>query len=104
MIEQTTDILIVGGGPAGSTTALYLSQIGFDITIIEKKAFPRETLCGEFLSKEVTDILKELNLFDDFTSLNPNKLKSFRTIDESGIELVSDLNFEAYAMKRSIFD
>jgi flavin-dependent dehydrogenase len=104
MIEQTTDILIVGGGPAGSTTALYLSQLGFDITIIEKKAFPRETLCGEFLSKEVTDILKELNLFDDFTWLNPNKLKSFRAIDESGIELVSDLNFEAYAMKRSIFD
>jgi flavin-dependent dehydrogenase len=104
MSKETTDILIIGGGPAGSTTALYLSQLGFDITLVEKKAFPRETLCGEFLSKEVTDILKELNLFDDFISLNPNKLKSFRAIDETGIELVSDLNFEAYAMKRSVFD
>ena len=104
MTEQTTDILIIGGGPAGSTTALYLAQLGFNITIIEKKVFPRETLCGEFLSKEVTDILKELNLFDDFISLNPNKLKSFRAVDESGIELVSDLNFDANTMKRSIFD
>jgi flavin-dependent dehydrogenase len=104
MTEQTTDILIIGGGPAGSTTALFLSQLGFNITIIEKKVFPRETLCGEFLSEEVTDILKELNLFDDFISLKPNKLKSFRAVDESGIELVSDLNFEAFAMKRSIFD
>ena len=104
MIEQTTDILIIGGGPAGSTSALYLSQLGFDITIVEKKVFPRETLCGEFLSKEVTDILKELNLFNDFISLNPNKLKSFRAVDDSGIELKSHLNFEAYAMKRSVFD
>ena len=61
-----TDILIIGGGPAGSTTALYLSKPGYDITLIEKKKFPRETLCGEFLSKEVTDILKELNIFQEF--------------------------------------
>ena len=99
-----TDILIIGGGPAGSTTALFLSQLGFNITIIEKKTFPRETLCGEFLSKEVTDILKVLNVFDDFISLNPNKLESFRAVDKSGIELKSKLNFEAYAMKRSVFD
>mgnify|MGYP003507223760 FL=1 len=104
MIEQTTVILIIGGGPAGSTSALYLSQLGLDITLVEKKVFPRETLCGEFLSKEVTDILKELNLFNDFISLNPNKLKSFRGVDDSGIELKSHLNFEAYAMKRSVFD
>jgi len=99
-----TDIVIIGGGPAGSTTALYLSQLGFDITLIEKKVFPRETLCGEFLSKEVTDVLKEVNVFDDFLSLNPNKLNSFRAFDESGIELKSELNFDAYAMKRSVFD
>ncbi|MFN3694091.1 MAG: NAD(P)/FAD-dependent oxidoreductase [Ignavibacterium sp.] len=104
MTEQTTDILIVGGGPAGSTTALYLSELGYDITIVEKKKFPRETLCGEFLSKEVTDILKELNIFNEFLSLKPNKLNFFRAVDESGIELKSDLNFDAYAMKRSVFD
>lgn len=104
MIEQKTDILIIGGGPAGTTTALYLSQLGFDIILIEKKSFPREVLCGEFLSKEVTVILKELNLFDDFLSLKPNTLNSFRAIDETGIELKSDLKFEAYAMKRSVFD
>jgi flavin-dependent dehydrogenase len=104
MTEQTTDILIIGGGPAGSTTAIYLSKLGFDITLIEKKAFPRETLCGEFLSKEVTDILKEVNAFDDFISQKPNKLNSFRAIDASGKELKSDLKFDAYAMKRSLFD
>ena len=104
MNEQTTDILIIGGGPAGSTTALYLSKLGFDIIIVEKKAFPRETLCGEFLSKEVTDVLKELNLFDDFITLKPNKLNLFKAVDQSGIKLESDLSFDAHSMKRSIFD
>ena len=41
---------------------------------------------------------------NDFLSLKPNKLKSFRAVDDSGIEIKSDLNFDAYAMKRSIFD
>ncbi|MCU0342222.1 MAG: NAD(P)/FAD-dependent oxidoreductase [Ignavibacterium sp.] len=104
MNEQTTDILIIGGGPAGSTTALYLSKLGFDIIIVEKKAFPRETLCGEFLSKEVTDVLKELNLFDDFITLKPNKLNLFKAVDQSGIKLESDLSFDAHSMKRSVFD
>ena len=104
MTEQSTDILIIGGGPAGSTTALYLAQLGFEITLIEKKIFPRETLCGEFLSKEVTDILRELNLFNDFLLLKQNQLKSFRAVDDTGIELKSKLSFDAYAMKRSIFD
>ncbi|MBS4033083.1 MAG: NAD(P)/FAD-dependent oxidoreductase [Ignavibacterium sp.] len=103
-MKQETDILIIGGGPAGSTTALYLSKLGYAITLIEKKKFPRETLCGEFLSKEVTDILKELNIFQEFISMKPNQLKSFRAINDSGTELHSDLNFEAYAMKRSVFD
>jgi menaquinone-9 beta-reductase len=99
-----TDILIIGGGPAGSTTALYLSKLGYDITLIEKKKYPRETLCGEFLSKEVTDILKELNIFQEFILLKPNQLKSFRAVNDSGTELHSALNFDAYAMKRSVFD
>ena len=104
MSEKETDIVIIGGGPGGATTALYLAKLGFDVTLIEKKKFPRETLCGEFLSKEVTDVLKELNIFSDFLSLNPNKLKKFVAVDESGIKLRSDLSFDAYAMKRSVFD
>lgn len=104
MSEKETDIVIIGGGPGGATTALYLAKLGFDVTLIEKKKFPRETLCGEFLSKEVTDVLKELNIFSDFLSLNPNKLKKFVAVDESGIKLRSDLSFDAYAMKRSLFD
>jgi len=97
------DIVIIGGGPAGSTAALILSKAGFKTCLIEKKNFPREVLCGEFLSGEVSEILNELNLFEKFLSLNPIKLSKFRYVLNDR-EISTDLNFPAYAIKRSVFD
>lgn len=102
--EINCEVLIVGGGPAGSTTALYLSELGFEVVLVEKKKFPRETLCGEFLSHEVERSLLDLGLFDSFKNLNPIRINSFRAFNDSGIELKSNLNFEAMAIKRSLFD
>lgn len=98
------DVVIVGGGPAGSVAGIYLSRQGFDTCIIEKKKFPREIICGEFLSGEVTHSITELGLFQEFLSLNPNKISSFKIVNEKGSEIHSDLNFPAYAIKRSVFD
>jgi len=98
------EITIIGGGPAGSTAAVFLSEIGFDVCLVEKRKFPREVLCGEFLSKEVIEIIKELNLYNEFLSLNPNYLKIFKLINDDGKEISSDLNFPAYGLKRSTFD
>lgn len=99
-----TEILIIGGGPSGSTAALYLAKTGYQITLVEKKKFPREVLCGEFLSAEVTAALRELDLYREFMNLKPNRIKKFKAINNNGRELISEFNFEAYAMKRSVFD
>lgn len=101
---ETYDLVIIGGGPAGSAAAIYLARYGFKVCLFEKKAFPREILCGEFLSKEVIEIIKELNLFDKFLSLKPNPIDKFCLINEAGSELKTDLNFKAYGLKRSSFD
>jgi flavin-dependent dehydrogenase len=45
-------IVIVGAGPAGSSLAIRLAQKGCHVTLIEKDRFPREKLCGEFISPE----------------------------------------------------
>jgi menaquinone-9 beta-reductase len=97
------EITIIGGGPSGSTAAIYLAGFGFDVCLIEKKIFPREILCGEFLSREVVKNLKELNLFSSFLNLNPNLINSFALFnDKKGIS--TQLDFQAYALKRSAFD
>lgn len=103
-INHHHDVIIIGGGPAGSMTALYLSKYGFNTCIIEKKKFPREVLCGEFLSGEVSKTLKELNLFESFLSVKPVKISKFKFINEKGTEISSEFDFPAYALKRSLFD
>jgi menaquinone-9 beta-reductase len=98
------EISIIGGGPAGSTAAIYLADFGFDVCLIEKKVFPRDILCGEFLSREVVKNLKELNLFDNFLKLNPNPISSFNLIDDDSKEIFAQLSFQAFGLKRSTFD
>jgi len=98
------DVAIIGGGPAGATAALYLHKAGFDVCLIEKKAFPRETLCGEFLSKEVTQSLKELKLFEKFLLLNPNPINSFKFFYDNGKHISVNLEFTAFGIKRGNFD
>jgi hypothetical protein len=98
------DIAVIGAGPAGSTAANYLARSKFRTCIIERKSFPRETVCGEFLSGEVVEILHELNVFKQFQSLRPNTMSEFRYSTENASSYSSALPFTAYGMKRGKFD
>jgi menaquinone-9 beta-reductase len=102
--EHQFDIAIIGGGPAGSTAALFLTRMNFHVCVIEKTAFPRETLCGEFLSREVSQILEELHLSEGFLSLHPNPLTSFRFCMEDSQSYTTKLSFTAFGLKRGTFD
>jgi geranylgeranyl reductase family protein len=44
------DVIVVGAGPAGSTTAYYLARGGLDVLLLEKSRFPREKVCGDGLT------------------------------------------------------
>ena len=56
------DVLVVGGGPAGATTALCLARAGVSVIVVEKEAFPRRKVCGEFISAPTWRVLEELGL------------------------------------------
>lgn len=103
MFRTDFDVVIIGGGPAGSAAGIYLSRAGLRTAVIERKTFPRETLCGEFLSREVTENLYSLDLLEKFLALNPNRISSFRLITGSKI-FKSDLEFEGFSLQRSDFD
>ncbi len=103
MKKPDFDVIIIGGGPAGAVSSIYLSRAGLRTALIERTAFPRETLCGEFLSLEVIEQLRYLNLEKKFLDLEPNKIKSFRFISGKRV-FSSELRFESFSLKRSIFD
>ncbi|WP_061300492.1 geranylgeranyl reductase family protein [Herbidospora cretacea] len=48
--ETDADVIVVGAGPAGSTTAFYLAQSGLSVLLLEKTTFPREKVCGDGLT------------------------------------------------------
>lgn len=48
--EQSADVIVVGAGPAGATTAYHLAQHGLDVLLLEKTVFPREKVCGDGLT------------------------------------------------------
>ena len=58
------DALIVGGGPAGASTAVLLAQAGWKVAVIEKTPFPRRKVCGEFISETTWPLLRQLGIAD----------------------------------------
>jgi geranylgeranyl reductase family protein len=48
--DQDADVIIVGAGPSGATTAYHLARAGLQVLLFEKTAFPREKVCGDGLT------------------------------------------------------
>src|SRR5437016_10484388 len=59
---MNVDIAIVGAGPAGSTLAALLARRGHSVALIDRDAFPRDKLCGEFLSYDALPIIDALGV------------------------------------------
>lgn len=56
------DVIVVGAGPAGSTTAAYLAQHGLSVTLLEKSQFPRDKVCGDGLTPRAVRHLVRLGI------------------------------------------
>jgi geranylgeranyl reductase family protein len=54
------DVIVVGAGPAGSTASHILSRNGLKVLLIDKCSFPRDKLCGGFLTEKATRLMKIL--------------------------------------------
>jgi menaquinone-9 beta-reductase len=52
---ERADVLIVGGGPAGSTCATVLASAGRDVLVVDAAAFPRDKPCGGWVTPEVLE-------------------------------------------------
>ena len=59
---EEADIIVVGAGPAGSTTAFYLAQAGLDVLLLEKSRFPREKVCGDGLTPRAVKTLAAMGI------------------------------------------
>jgi geranylgeranyl reductase family protein len=70
----TTDVLVVGGGPAGAAAATVLARAGRDVTLVDKARFPRDKCCGDGLTTSALRLLERLGL-------NPDAVPSWTWVD-----------------------
>lgn len=69
MVDVTGDeVIVVGGGPAGASTAFHLARAGVPIRILERATFPRAKACAECLSPQASRILGAMGALDTLAS------------------------------------
>lgn len=73
-ISSNYDVIIAGGGPAGASAATHLAMRGARVLLAEQKQFPREKVCGEFISPECAVHFERLGVIDRMLAAGPARL------------------------------
>ena len=60
--DPVHDVVVIGGGPAGSSCAYWLADAGWDVVVVEKKHFPRVKTCGDGLTPRAVRQLADMGL------------------------------------------
>src|SRR5713226_2251726 len=79
----STDVIVIGGGPAGSTAATLIAQHGYKVTLFERERFPRFHI-GESLIPETYWVLQRLKMLDKMKASCFTKKYSVQFVNASG--------------------
>jgi flavin-dependent dehydrogenase len=81
------DVVVVGAGPAGAATAILLAERGWSVALLDKAAFPRPKICGEYLSPEASRILDRLGVLKTVDQAGAQPLRGMRIVAPDGTVL-----------------
>jgi geranylgeranyl reductase family protein len=65
-MAEEYDVIVLGGGPAGSSTAAFLAKAGKKVLLLDRAKFPRDKTCGDGISGRSVRVMRELGVLDDF--------------------------------------
>ena len=110
-MHNTTDVLVIGGGPAGTTFGTFAAQRGWRVTLLEKDEHPRFHI-GESLLPMNLPIIERLGLLDKVQAIGVPKLGADFTRAEQGTAYntyhfntaLGDSPGHAFEVRRSEFD
>ena len=112
-IRADAQVIVVGGGPAGSSAAFFLARAGIDVVVLDRAHFPRDKTCSEYMSPEASRILVEMGALEAVESAGAARLAGMRVHAPNGAtihgEFASDHGFRGHsdrglAVRRTILD
>ena len=109
---DTCDVLIVGGGPAGSACAWALHRAGLDVVVMDRATFPRDKVCAGWITPQVVDALRldtneyrQGRTFQPFAGFRVGLVGADRTVETRYDTAVSfgirRCEFDEYLLRRS---
>ncbi|WP_378187885.1 NAD(P)/FAD-dependent oxidoreductase [Aquimarina sp. W85] len=101
-MNQTKEIIIIGGGLAGLTAAIHLASHKFKVVLIEKNEYPTHKVCGEYISNEILPYWRSLGITID--NLKPTTLKTIEITTQKGKRLQSKLPLGGFGVSRYYLD
>jgi geranylgeranyl reductase family protein len=78
------EVIVVGGGPAGASTAWGLAREGVDVLVLDRATFPRDKICAEYLSPQASRILSDMGVLDEIEATDPGHLSGMRVRSPNG--------------------
>lgn len=101
-MSVTYDVIIVGGGLAGLTSAIELSRKGGSVLLIEKKEYPYHKVCGEYISNEVLPYMRSLGF--DPMAFGAADIKRLRLSTPGGKNIYTKLDMGGFGISRYTID
>lgn len=84
------EVLVVGGGPAGSSVAFALARAGVDVLLLDRARFPRPKPCAEYLSPEASRILSDMGALESIEDSGAAALAGIRVRAPNGKVIAGD--------------
>jgi geranylgeranyl reductase family protein len=107
------DVIVVGGGPAGASTAFALARAGANVMVVDRERFPRDKACAEYLSPQASRVLHDMGVLAQIEDRGPAHLAGMIVRAPSGRQLRGDFaashGFRGFrdrglAMRRRVLD
>ena len=88
MSPGTWDVVIAGGGPAGSALAAHLARAGHAVLLCDAARFPRHKVCGEYVPPAAARHFAALGVLDEVERLGPRRHVGMAVIAPGGTEVL----------------
>jgi geranylgeranyl reductase family protein len=89
-VSESREVVVVGGGPAGCATAIFLKERGHDVLLVDSARFPRDKICGEGVSPEAWRLLRAMGAADRVRAHGPKPLRGMRLTSPDGTSFVGE--------------